>query len=55
VVRLPLDGGALGHDRGGPHIHHLVRRFRSPEAEARKQDFYREIAKANAPVREDAY
>lgn len=54
VVRLPLDGGALGHDRGGPHIHHLVRRFRSPEAEARKQDFYREIAKANALVREDA-
>jgi hypothetical protein len=44
IVRLPLDAGALGQDRGGPHIHHLVRRFRSPEAEARKQDHYREIA-----------
>jgi len=48
VVRLPLDAGALGLDRGGPHIHHLVRRFRSPEAEARKQDYYREIARTHA-------
>jgi hypothetical protein len=40
----PLDGAALGCDRGGPHIHHLVRRFRSAEQEDRKQQFYREIA-----------
>jgi hypothetical protein len=26
---------------GGPHIHHLVRRFRSPEEEAKKQMLYR--------------
>ncbi len=44
VVRLPLDAGALGQDRGGPHIHHLVRRYRSPEAEARKQEYYQHIA-----------
>jgi hypothetical protein len=46
VCRLPLDGSALGHDRGGPHIHHLVRRFRSPDAEAAKQVYYRQIAQA---------
>lgn len=46
VVRLPLDAGALGQGSGGPHIHHLVRRFRSPEAEARKQDYYKRIAAA---------
>ena len=50
VIRLPLDAGALGHDRGGPHIHHLVRRFRSPEAEAEKQDYYRRIARDHAPA-----
>jgi hypothetical protein len=44
VGRLACDGGALGQGAGGPHIHHLVRRFRSPEAEARKQDHYRHIA-----------
>jgi hypothetical protein len=44
VGRLPLDAASAGQDRGGPHIHHLVRRFRSPEAEAAKQAFYREIA-----------
>jgi hypothetical protein len=48
VGRLPLDGGALGLDPGGPHIHHLVRRFRSPEAEARKQEYYRDMARAHA-------
>jgi hypothetical protein len=48
VCRLPCDAGALGHGRGGPHIHHLVRRFRSPEAEARKQDHYRQIAAEHA-------
>ena len=41
---LPLDASALGLGRGGPHIHHLVRRFRTPEEEERKQAFYREIA-----------
>ncbi len=41
---LPLDTAALGLARGGPHIHHLVRRFRTPEEEERKQAFYREIA-----------
>ena len=41
---LPLDAAALGLSRGGPHIHHLVRRFRTPEEEERKQAFYREIA-----------
>ena len=47
-IRLPLDAAALGGARGGPHIHHLVRRFRTAAEEARKQDFYREIA-ARAP------
>jgi len=41
---LPLDAAVLGQGAGGPHIHHLVRRFRSPEAEARKQARYGEIA-----------
>ena len=41
---LQLDAAALGLARGGPHIHHLVRRFRTPEEEERKQAFYREIA-----------
>jgi hypothetical protein len=41
----PLDASALGGARGGPHIHHLVRRFRTPEQEERKQEFYREIAR----------
>jgi len=44
IGRVALDAGVLGLDRGGPHIHHLVRRFRSPEAEAAKQAFYRAIA-----------
>jgi hypothetical protein len=42
--RPPLDASAVGGPRGGPHIHHLVRRFRTAEQEARKQAFYREIA-----------
>jgi hypothetical protein len=44
VNRLPLDATAIGQGAGGPHIHHLVRRFRTPEEEARKQEFYRGIA-----------
>jgi hypothetical protein len=40
----PLDASAIGGERGGPHIHHLVRRFRDREAEDRKQSFYRAIA-----------
>jgi hypothetical protein len=43
--RLPLDASAIGGARGGPHIHHLVRRFRSPEEENRKQAFYKRIAR----------
>jgi len=41
---LPLNAALLGQGNGGPHIHHLVRRFRSPEAEAEKQARYRVIA-----------
>jgi hypothetical protein len=41
---LPLDASILAQGRGGPHIHHLVRRFRTPEAEAAKQLRYRAIA-----------
>lgn len=41
----PLDASAMDGPRGGPHIHHLVRRFRTPEQEDRKQDFYRQIAR----------
>jgi hypothetical protein len=44
----PLDCSAMGGSRGGPHIHHLVRRFRTPEQEERKQAFYREIARRHA-------
>ncbi len=44
----PLDASAIGGSRGGPHIHHLVRRFRTPEQEERKQAFYREIAARHA-------
>jgi len=40
----PLDSSAIGGARGGPHIHHLVRRFRTPEEEQRKQSFYKAIA-----------
>lgn len=41
---LPASAAALGQGAGGPHIHHLVRRFRSPDAEAAKQARYRAIA-----------
>jgi hypothetical protein len=44
VHRLKLDATAIGQGAGGPHIHHLVRRFRTPEEEARKQTRYRDIA-----------
>jgi hypothetical protein len=42
--RPPLDATAMGGERGGPHIHHLVRRFRDSAREEAKQAFYREIA-----------
>jgi hypothetical protein len=45
---LPLDASVLGQGSGGPHIHHLVRRFRSAAAEAAKQERYREIARCHA-------
>ena len=43
-TKLPLDAAALGLARGGPHIHHFVRRFRTPAQEDRKQAYYRELA-----------
>jgi hypothetical protein len=43
--RVPLDASAIGGAKGGPHIHHLVRRFRTPEEEERKQAFYKRIAR----------
>jgi hypothetical protein len=45
----PLDASAIGGERGGPHIHHLVRRFRDREAEDRKQSFYRSISQRHSP------
>jgi len=44
-----LDASAAGGTRGGPHIHHLVRRFRTPEEEERKQANYREIIRRHGP------
>jgi hypothetical protein len=44
ITTLHGDAQALGQGAGGPHIHHMVRRYRSPEAEAVKQDRYRDIA-----------
>jgi hypothetical protein len=41
---VPLDASAIGGTAGGPHIHHLVRRFRDAAAEDSKQAFYRQIA-----------
>ncbi len=41
---VPLDESAMGGPRNGPHIHHLVRRFRTPTEEDAKQQRYREIA-----------
>ncbi len=43
-VCVPLDESAMGGPRNGPHIHHLVRRFRSAAEEDEKQQRYREIA-----------
>ena len=43
-ISVPLDESAMGGPRGGPHIHHLVRRFRTPAQEDAKQVRYREIA-----------
>ena len=43
-VCVPLDESAMGGPRNGPHIHHLVRRFRTPAQEDEKQQRYREIA-----------
>ena len=48
IGRAPLDASVFGQGAGGPHIHHLVRRFRSPAEEAAKQDRYRRIAAAHA-------
>ena len=45
----PLNAASIGQGAGGPHIHHLVRRFRTPEAEERKQQFYRDLATRHAP------
>ncbi len=45
-LKLPRDASAIGASRGGPHIHHLVRRFRTSAEEERKQAFYRAIAAA---------
>jgi hypothetical protein len=42
--KVPLDAASIGGSRGGPHIHHLVRRFRSKEEEKIKQDYYLQIA-----------
>ncbi len=39
-----LDASVAGGARGGPHIHHLVRRFRTPAQEDAKQGFYRDLA-----------
>lgn len=49
----PLDATAIGGSRGGPHIHHLVRRFRTPEQEALKQERYREIARRHKLLPQD--
>jgi hypothetical protein len=43
--RPPLDASAMGGPRGGPHIHHLVRRFRDAAREDEKQAYYRSIAR----------
>jgi hypothetical protein len=42
--KVPLDAASIGGSRGGPHIHHLVRRFRSKEEEKMKQEYYLQIA-----------
>ncbi len=44
-----LDSTAAGGPRGGPHIHHLVRRFKTPEQEDRKQADYRDIIRRHGP------
>ena len=44
VHRLPLNACDLGQGSGGPHIHHRVRKYRSPAAEAEKQAQYQAIA-----------
>jgi hypothetical protein len=41
--RVPHDTSSVGGPRGGPHIHHLVRRFRTQAEEKQKQDFYKRI------------
>lgn len=41
---VPLDAFSVGGPRGGPHIHHLVRRFRTSEEEADKQAFYNSLS-----------
>jgi hypothetical protein len=44
----PLDASAIGGPPGGPHIHHLVRRFKGAVAEEKKQSRYRDIARRHA-------
>ncbi len=41
--RVPLDTSSVGGPRGGPHIHHLVRRFRTQAEEKQKQELYKRI------------
>lgn len=41
----PLDASSIGGGRGGPHIHHLVRHFRTPAEEHAKQAYYRDLAR----------
>lgn len=48
VATAPLDAAAVGLSRGGPHIHHYVRRFRTPAEEAAKQAYYRALAEGAA-------
>lgn len=41
--RVPHDTSSVGGPRGGPHIHHLVRRFRTQAEEKQKQELYKRI------------
>jgi len=43
--RVPHDTSSVGGHRGGPHIHHLVRRFRTQAEEKQKQELYKRIEK----------
>jgi hypothetical protein len=41
--RVAHDTSSVGGARGGPHIHHLVRRFRTQAEERQKQELYKRI------------